>query len=494
LGAVLGALLAFAPSPCSAAIRDLAWGPEEDVQAGVTLLPPSAGTSVVYSNGLWHVVYAMNGGLVHQARADTGWLPPEALVPSDVSEGPAIADGGGFLHVVWQSGSDSEVHTRRWDGAQWSSPECLSCDDRASWGPVIAGEGSRAFAAWEEYGSGTLTKVRGRFFENGAWAPVEDVSTGPASAHEPSVSAFPSRDGFVAAWVDDREGDQQVYVRTWNPWVFPPGWQGPEQRVTSLTGNCRHPSIHGEGCCGDVIMGTWLATFELEDPNLLTEAYRVEQYVAPVALAASDFVPSVAPQMGGYAYAYRDVFGGPIPVGIATWTELTPEALTHRIALLGCPWNCPQPAVDTLSTAGLATSVVGVTGDGQDALLMALWIEDRDGVPMLVARRGHLPGGGTSGVPPGPPVTIDLGVVPNPCRDAAVFQVRLPGPGAASIRVLDASGRLVRDLGRREAGASTTLVFWDTRDGSGRSVPPGRYFAVARAPGWESRKPFVVIR
>jgi len=73
-----------------------------------------------------------------------------------------------------------------------------------------------------------------------------------------------------------------------------------------------------------------------------------------------------------------------------------------------------------------------------------------------------------------PTAHIALAAVPNPSR--TMFRLGLPGTRTAlNIRILDAAGRLVRDLG------ATRDVLWDGTDGRGQSLPPGIYFASATA-------------
>lgn len=60
-------------------------------------------------------------------------------------------------------------------------------------------------------------------------------------------------------------------------------------------------------------------------------------------------------------------------------------------------------------------------------------------------------------------------IVPNPCRERALFVTGAPGQG--EVAIADAAGRIVRRLGRGAAA-------WDLNDESGRRVAPGVYFAV----------------
>jgi hypothetical protein len=73
---------------------------------------------------------------------------------------------------------------------------------------------------------------------------------------------------------------------------------------------------------------------------------------------------------------------------------------------------------------------------------------------------------------------------PNPSR-GRTFIALGPGGGAGStVRLFDSSGRLVRVLAAQSSVGnrqSAIAVVWDGRDGSGRQVAPGLYFAQAGA-------------
>lgn len=74
---------------------------------------------------------------------------------------------------------------------------------------------------------------------------------------------------------------------------------------------------------------------------------------------------------------------------------------------------------------------------------------------------------------------------PNPFRDHTVFRFRIPERGEARVRVVDAMGRVVRELEvRQEAGGC--LATWDGSDARGRKVASGSYRAVLDVSGRRS--------
>lgn len=67
--------------------------------------------------------------------------------------------------------------------------------------------------------------------------------------------------------------------------------------------------------------------------------------------------------------------------------------------------------------------------------------------------------------------------VPNPFRDSTRLRFRLPQADRARLTILDATGRLVRDLGEREWAAGYAELAWDGRDAQGALLPAGVYLA-----------------
>jgi flagellar hook assembly protein FlgD len=72
---------------------------------------------------------------------------------------------------------------------------------------------------------------------------------------------------------------------------------------------------------------------------------------------------------------------------------------------------------------------------------------------------------------------LSLTATPNPSIEQVIIRYSLPKPSTVSIEVFNAAGALVRrfDEGQRPAGSFTAP--WDGRDGGGRELPTGVYFA-----------------
>jgi flagellar hook assembly protein FlgD len=70
----------------------------------------------------------------------------------------------------------------------------------------------------------------------------------------------------------------------------------------------------------------------------------------------------------------------------------------------------------------------------------------------------------------------------------------LPDAGPATLRVVDASGRVVATLVDRQLGAGSHLENSDGRGADGRRMPPGFYFFDLRAGGLSSTRRSVLVR
>lgn len=79
------------------------------------------------------------------------------------------------------------------------------------------------------------------------------------------------------------------------------------------------------------------------------------------------------------------------------------------------------------------------------------------------------------------PVTFRLhAAAPNPFRPSTRLDLELPSAMQASVKVYDASGRVLATLADRNLNAGRHTLVWDGRDDNGRDVGSGLYFVEAR--------------
>jgi len=89
---------------------------------------------------------------------------------------------------------------------------------------------------------------------------------------------------------------------------------------------------------------------------------------------------------------------------------------------------------------------------------------------------------------------VMLAPSPNPARGAVLLRLGLARPAWIVVRILDGSGRHVRDLADGPAAAGINALPWDGRDDAGRAVPPGVYFAAATSGSSRATTRVLVVR
>ena len=95
---------------------------------------------------------------------------------------------------------------------------------------------------------------------------------------------------------------------------------------------------------------------------------------------------------------------------------------------------------------------------------------------------------------PLPSVVRFGGAVPNPFNPLTHLQFSIPRDASVSLNLYDVSGRLVRSLISEHMNAGHHSVSWNGRDGSGRAMASGTYFARLMVDGVSSVKSMVLVR
>jgi hypothetical protein len=83
---------------------------------------------------------------------------------------------------------------------------------------------------------------------------------------------------------------------------------------------------------------------------------------------------------------------------------------------------------------------------------------------------------------------------PNPFNPLTTIRFGLKEAGHVSLRIYDASGRLVRVLAEREYGAGNHDEPWNGRDSSGRQVSSGVYFYRIDSNGFTETRKMILLR
>ena len=220
------------------------------------------------------------------------------------------------------------------------------------------------------------------------------------------------------------------------------------------------------------------------------------------AISPDDGVPSFAPCAAEFDYVITQGMGGRIPFYLEAWSnELWGGGIGHRLEL---GFDCPGISRSIFfPPAREGNILVAAAPTGGYAQILALWVEDRGGVPTLVCRRSIMPGNsgleraeapGSSETPAGEadgPSTLTA--APNPFQGWTA--ISLQGASTArSVRILDVSGRTVRTLEPSSSRGGTARVLWDGRDARGHPVPAGLYNLLATGRGAAARGSVMVLR
>lgn len=83
---------------------------------------------------------------------------------------------------------------------------------------------------------------------------------------------------------------------------------------------------------------------------------------------------------------------------------------------------------------------------------------------------------------------------PNPARADVRFDLESPREGPLAVSIVDAAGRVVRELRSSVVAAGSVVVTWDGRDGRGRDLPAGAYFARAEQDGVRVARRISLVR
>jgi hypothetical protein len=83
---------------------------------------------------------------------------------------------------------------------------------------------------------------------------------------------------------------------------------------------------------------------------------------------------------------------------------------------------------------------------------------------------------------------------PNPVADRTALSYSLPQASTVDARIVDANGRVVRNLYSGEQRPGTYEIIWNRQDDAGREVASGVYYAVVRVDGQELTRQMTVLR
>jgi hypothetical protein len=291
----------------------------------------------------------------------------------------------------------------------------------------------------------------------------------------PSVAA--TRDGVVnVVWADTRVGGK--FQLFWRQFVPGSGWTAAQQIVTTAgTAVATSPSL-----TADYDGHLHLVWRDNRDGN--TEVY-YKEYVPGAGWDAVDTRLTVNSSVQLEPQVDADPAGNLYVV----WTDSRNGNLDifYKERKVGV-WAPEIPLV----YAGTDTSITsaqhfpGITHDGLGSTYVT-WTDERYNASIgknkeVFYKVGY---GVTTGVEPTSRASAArlLRNYPNPFNPRTTVDFTLAGDAATTLRVYDASGRLVRTLLDSYVAAGRHSISWDGSDDGGRSVASGVYFLRLQAGG-----------
>ncbi len=176
-------------------------------------------------DGSLHVVWwdtredtaGVNGKIYYRKKSGAVWLDEELLTdPANNAMRPDVAvDDSGRVHVAWidARGPYEQIYYRRSGPAGWETEEALTNESVTHYHPSIDAAGPNVFLAyWQTYGTETNTEIFFRRWTAGAWTGPFRVSNAPGRSELPCLVAEPNGNVHIA-WVDSRDGNQEIYYR-----------------------------------------------------------------------------------------------------------------------------------------------------------------------------------------------------------------------------------------------------------------------------------------
>lgn len=320
-------------------------------------------------------------------------------------------------------------------------------------------------------------------------------------ALEPAVAVRPDSDRWFVAFerdvVDDGVHDAAIWLCGLTGDVPDPPALNVSVTGTALVDDfgARHPDLawvpgSGELVCvwdrvdgggfGPAVFGQRLTSTgtKLGGPFPLSQGLLVPGYLRE----ASHPVVSVDPVGGTLFVAWRGVLqASPVPYDPEVWARRVTYgglplgdvfALSNMDPVPGPVAGAGAPAVAVNTVHGYkliawSGDLAATTGDEHEIFVQA-WSDD-----------------GITAVEGPPAAAFALhGASPNPFNPTTTIAFDLPATAPVSLRIFDASGRLVRALLTGSPGAAgRNEATWDGRDGSGRHAPSGVYLYRLQTPG-----------
>ena len=490
---------------------------------------------VAYGLGKYFVVWndkrAEDGySQIYGARVDTLGIvrDPDGIGIFTLSEvycdWPSVAfDGQNYL-VVWgdyRNTVDGDVYGARVDtaGTVFDPSGIAICTEAGNQScPTLASSGSNCLVAWLDERTDDGDVYGNRVEPDGDVLDGSGLAIGVATSDQGGQAVAFDGTNYLVVWSDYRGSNLDIYgtrVTVGGNVLDPSGLL-----ISGADGNQYYPAVAFDGT-------TYLVAWQDERAgNYYQDIYGARLYPNGLVIDTNGFVISAASGLQEYPVLAhgpgRAVLIGydsflPLPFGSMRvmgnfWPGPTPVTfLACRAEVSGgavtLSW---QVACDVPATSFLVERASSAQGD-YAALNVEVtrsngtWFSciDRDVVPgetywYKVSLVG-LDSRETYG-----PVEVRVERVPaayalyqsypNPFNPTCFIRFDVPHSGNVTLRVFDASGRVVRTVADRWMDSGSYTEAWDGRDDSAVDAPSGVYFYELAAPDFRSTRKAVMLR
>jgi len=406
----------------------------------------------------------------------------DQLFPTITTDGGAPTGGGSGAIVAWVDfrGGTAAIYAQRISvggTVQWTADGvalCTAIGNKEYLAVASDGTGG-AIATWSDYRGGTFSDIYAqRISADGTvqWA-TDGVAVCTATAYQQAAAIVSAgTGGAIVAWDDYRRGVWDIYAQRISA-AGTTQWTANGVALCTATGQQKVGTITRDAAGGAIV--TWNDYRSGTDYDIY--AQQISAAGAPQWTADGVALCTATGNQNGPRIAANAAGGA-----IVTWHDsrgASDDIYAQRIGAAGATqWTANGVALCT--AAGNQREPV-ITTDGAHGAIVA-WCDFRTGaVPDIYAQRvlanGQL-GGDAAGVPGEAPTGLALNPVrPNPSRGGALaIHFTLPGTAAATLELLDVTGRRVaaRDVGPMGAGRHTIHL------GEDRVLAPGLYLVRLR--------------
>ncbi len=371
---------------------------------------------------------------------------------------PTVAHFGDIVYAVWEQMENNgyELYYSVYTGV-WSNPRRITTSEGMSQNPSVAVDASgTVHLVWTEDTGGNFL-IYYSFYQNSNWSNPVSITSNPGEAITPQITSDPY--GTVhLVWSDNRDGNYEILHKS-----LVSGIWSPAENISEKEGLSSSPHIV---CTQDASIHTiwydWAEDSIYSSPHILYRRYN------PTLASLSNSIS--------------------VRVNYSTVTisaARTKDKLTLFKTL--APYSVPVKLTATEFNRYIWSESLS-SGKHSYILQNIKGTEVHYSQPIEVTI-------------PNENLSLTLNVSPNPFTKKVEIRMQIPeitkmdnrnfpiSQFPISLRIYDASGRLVKNLAISNFKFPVSKVTWDGRDSKDKLTPPGIYFLKLKyGQTWLSKK------